>query len=117
MEIISLKGDRLMIKELNTTNFVDTIESQDKLVLIDFWASWCGPCSMMSKRLEELDSEIQDKIIIGKVNIDDEWLLSESYNVKSVPTLMVFYKGQLVDELVGLASKERLKESLNRYLQ
>jgi len=106
-----------MIKELDATNFVNTIETRDKPVLVDFWADWCGPCRMMSGRLQEIDRELQDKAIIAKVNVDEEGLLSESYNIQSIPTMMVFHNGQIVEEFIGLTSKEQLKKSLEKYIQ
>lgn len=104
-----------MIKELNAANFIDTIETPDKPILVDFWADWCGPCRMMSGRLEELSQELSDKAIIAKVNVDDESMLSESYNIKSIPTLMIFRNGEVVEEIVGMTSKERLKSTLEKY--
>ena len=104
-----------MIKELNAANFIDTIETPDKPILVDFWADWCGPCRMMSGRLEELSQELSDKAIIAKVNVDDESMLSESYNIKSIPTQMIFRNGEVVEEIVGMTSKERLKSTLEKY--
>jgi thioredoxin 1 len=106
-----------MIKELTEKNFVDTIETKDKPVLVDFWAEWCGPCRMMSGRLLEIEKELSDKAVIAKVNIDNEELLSDSYNIQSIPTLMVFHNGKIVEEFVGLTSKEQLKKSLEKYIQ
>lgn len=106
-----------MIKNLNAVNFLNVIETKDKPVLVDFWAKWCGPCRMMSKRLEEIDEELLDKAIIAKVNVDDETMLSESYNIQTIPTMMIFHNGQIVDEINGLTSKEKIKRKLERYIQ
>lgn len=106
-----------MIRNVNAADFIDVIEIKDKPVLIDFWAEWCGPCRIMGGRLNEIDSELQDKAVIGKVNIDDEKMLSESYNIQTIPTLMVFHNGKIVEEFIGLTSKERLKNSLEKYMQ
>lgn len=105
-----------MIKELNAANFVGVIETRDKPVLIDFWADWCGPCRMMSSRLEELAGEMKDRAVVAKVNVDDESMLSDSYNVQTIPTLLLFHNGEIVQEFVGLTSKEQIKSTIEKYL-
>lgn len=105
-----------MIKELNAANFVSVIETKDKPVLIDFWADWCGPCRMMSGRLNELAEELKDNAVIAKVNVDDEDMLSQSYNVETIPTLLLFHNGKIVQEFVGLTSKEQLKSTIQKFI-
>ena len=105
-----------MIQELNAANFVSIIETRDKPVLVDFWAEWCGPCKMMSSRIEEVAKELNDKAIIAKVNVDDESMLSESYNIQSIPTMMIFHNGEIVEEIVGLTTKEQLKKTMDKYI-
>ena len=81
----------------------------DKLVVIDLWAEWCGPCSSIGPSVEELAEEYEGRVIIGKYNVDDEAELSIDYKVRSVPTLLFFKNGELVDKIVGAASKAEIK--------
>ena len=105
-----------MIEKLNAANFLNVIENPKKPVLVDFWAEWCGPCKMMSGRIKELEEEMKDKAIVCKVNVDDEGMLSDSYNIQSVPTFLIFKNGQMMEEFVGMASKEQLKKTLEKYI-
>lgn len=81
----------------------------DKLVVIDLWAEWCGPCRSIGPSVEELAEEYEGRAIIGKYNVDDEAELSIDYKVRSVPTLLFFKNGELVDKIVGAASKAEIK--------
>ncbi|CAN7177202.1 thioredoxin [Paenibacillus sp. LjRoot153] len=78
-------------------------------VLVDFWAPWCGPCKMIAPILDELSAELGDTAKIVKINVDDNPESAAKYNVMSIPTLLVFKDGQVVDQLVGFQSKEKLK--------
>jgi thioredoxin 1 len=84
-------------------------ETEAGTVLVDFWAPWCGPCKMIAPILDELSAELGDTAKIVKINVDDNPESAAKYNVMSIPTLLVFKDGQVVDQLVGLQSKERLK--------
>lgn len=106
-----------MIQDLNAANFVDAIETKGKPVMVDFWAQWCGPCKLMSNRIEELAQEMSNKAVITKVNVDEESMISDSYNVQTIPTFMVFHNGEVVEEVVGMVTKEQLKETLSKYIQ
>ncbi len=81
----------------------------DKLVVIDLWAEWCGPCRSIGPSVEELAEEYEGRAVIGKYNVDDEAELSIDYKVRSVPTLLFFKNGQLVDKIVGAAPKAEIK--------
>lgn len=102
---------------LNTTDqsFQQDVE-QGNTVLVDFWAPWCGPCKMIAPVLEELDKEIGDKMTIAKVNVDDNPETSGRFGVMSIPTLMVFKNGEVVDKLVGFQPKEQLLKALEKHL-
>ena len=81
-------------------------------VLVDFWAPWCGPCKAIAPILAELAKELDGKLIIGKVNVDDHGSLAETYGVRAIPTMLLFKDGQLVETLVGMQSKDGLKAKL-----
>jgi len=99
------------IIKITKENFEAEVLNSDKPVLVDFWASWCGPCMMQGPVLDEMAGEY-DNIKIGKINIDEQQELAIKYGVMSIPTLMFFKDGKPTDTLVGLRSKEQLAESL-----
>ena len=81
-------------------------------VLVDFWATWCGPCKMIAPIVKEIADEYDGKILVGKVNVDEEPDLTMQYNVSSIPTLMVFKNGQLVNKAVGYREKDEILKML-----
>jgi thioredoxin 1 len=83
-------------------------------VLVDFWAEWCGPCKMIAPLLDELADEYDGKVKIGKVNIDEQQSLATEYGIRAIPTLLLFNKGQVADQIVGARSKRDFKTSLDR---
>ena len=102
-----------MILEINKTNFDKEVIESDRKVIIDFWATWCNPCRMMHPVLDELEKELGDKVIIGKVNIDNDPELATKFGVMSIPTFIVFENGNIINSSVGMQSKEQLKKLLN----
>jgi len=92
----------------------DTIKKYDTIV-VDCWAPWCGPCRMVAPVIEELASEMQGKIVFGKLNVDENPATSAKHQIMSIPTLLVFKNGNLVDRLVGAYPKEELKKKLEPY--
>ena len=100
------------ITELNADNFESFIATADTTLVVDFWAPWCGPCKAITPILEELSTELSDSVKIGKVNIDDNSALASQFEVRAIPTIKIFKNGSVVDTVVGLASKEDLKQRL-----
>ena len=98
-----------MEKELTALNFKEEVFESEKPVLVDFWATWCGPCRRQAPIVEELAEE---GYAVGKVDVDAQPALAQQYRIMSIPTLLVFKGGQEVKRFVGLTSKEVLKESL-----
>ena len=96
---------------ITSKNFNKEIMESNKPVLIDFFATWCGPCRMQGPVLDEIAAET-DAIKIGKVNVDEEQMLALKFGITSIPTLMLFKDGKEADKLVGLRSKEELKQIL-----
>lgn len=101
----------MAIIDLTKENFQAEITKSDKPVLVDFWAVWCGPCQMMAPILHELETEMPDAQI-GKVNVDEQMDLARQFRVVSIPTLIIFKNGQEVQRMVGVTSKEELKDAL-----
>ncbi len=102
------------IEILTTDNFDAFV--QGKLVLVDFWATWCHPCRLQGPILDEVNSEIGDKVKIGKVNVDENKMLSKTFGIASIPTLLIFKKGQVVERLQGLQQKDQLIAVLKKHM-
>ena len=98
-----------MSLKITTENFAQEVEKSDVPVFVDFWASWCGPCKMMSPVVDEVAEELSGKVKVGKVNVDDEGDLAQKYGIMSIPAFLIFKNGQKVAETVGGRSKEDLK--------
>ena len=98
--------------EITDDNFENTVLKADKFFLLDFWAPWCAPCKMISPVLEELSNEMSSKLTIGKINIDSELQTGTNYGVRGIPFLLLFYKGEVIDQKVGAANKSSIKEWL-----
>tara|TARA_B100000683_G_scaffold234244_1_gene237348 strand:- start:28 stop:351 length:324 start_codon:yes stop_codon:yes gene_type:complete len=101
------------IKNLSLDNFDNEISSSNIPVLVDFWAEWCGPCKSLGPILEEISEDLKDKLQVVKVNLDENQDLAMKYSIRSIPTLLLFKKGELVDTKVGLLPKSDLVEWLD----
>jgi len=102
------------IVTLTVENFDQEVIKSPTPVLVDFWAEWCGPCKMVAPILDELATEYDGKVKIGKVNIDDHQSLASEYGIRAIPTLLLFKDGQVADQIVGLRSKRDFKAKLDR---
>jgi thioredoxin 1 len=100
------------ITELDSSNFDSTVSSGATPVLVDFWAPWCGPCKAIAPILEELANELGDSVKICKVNVDNNSEVASKYEIRAIPTILIFKDGQLADTVVGLTSKDDLKAKL-----
>ena len=107
---------KMEVIKLNNDNFNKEVKESDKVVLVDFYADWCGPCKMMSPIIDKIAEEIGEQAKICKLNVDDAQDIAFEYNVMSIPTLIIFKNGTVFDKLVGLQSKTDLIENLKRAL-
>lgn len=104
------------VKTFTEANFEQEVLQADKPVLVDFWASWCGPCRMVSPLIDQIAEEFQDKAIVGKVNVDEEASLAISYNVMTIPTVIIFKNGEIIDQVSGAYPKAQFEEMLEKAL-
>ena len=95
----------MAVTTITSENFESVVLKSDKTVLLDFWASWCGPCMMMSPIIDEIAEE-NENIVVGKVNVDEQGDLAAEFGIMSIPTFMIFKNGEAVDTVVGTRSKE-----------
>ena len=100
--------------ELTSATFEDTIK--DGVVLVDFWAPWCGPCRMIAPVIEELAEDFEGKAKICKVNTDEEQDIAVKFGIRSIPTILFFKNGEMVEQMVGAASKQAFEDKLNALL-
>ena len=98
---------------LNKENFEKEVLNEEKIVLIDFWATWCGPCQMIAPVIEDIANSQKDKVKVCKVNVDDEQELAIKYGVMSIPTLLFMKNGEPIKTVVGFHSKSELEEIIN----
>jgi len=100
--------------ELNSSNFDSTIA--DGVTLVDFWAPWCGPCRMIAPIIEELAEDFDGKATIAKVNTDEEQDIAIKYGIRSIPTLLFFKNGEMVDQMIGAAGKQVIADKIDALL-
>lgn len=102
--------------KLTKENFEEEVLKSEGVTLVDFWATWCGPCKMIAPVLEEIAKEFEGKVKVGKVNVDEEGELAVKYRVSSIPTLVLFKNGNIVNTTIGFHSKAEIENMLNKVL-
>ena len=103
-----------MIKEINDKNFSEEVTNSDSIVVVDFWAPWCGPCKMLTPVIEELAKEMGKEVKFAKVNVDENPVISSKYRVSSIPTVVIFNKDTVKETMVGFRPKADLKKIIER---
>ena|SRR5689334_15856844 len=105
----------------NVQTFTDGNFEQDVLkagapVLVDFWAEWCGPCKRLAPTVDAIAADYKGKVVVGKLNVDENQAIAERYQIRGIPTLLLFKGGQIVESVVGLAQKDDLKKRIDKHL-
>ena len=105
-----------MVEEIKDQNFSQSIENEPTPVVVDFWASWCGPCKMLSPVIEEVSDELGEKAKFFKLNVDENPVTAAQFKIASIPTVMVFKDGSMVDKFVGFRPKDVIKDTLEKHI-
>ena len=105
-----------MVASITDDNFHEIIKSSDKLILVDFWAEWCSPCKSLAPALEDASNDLAEKIVVYKVNIDENPITPQRYSVRGIPTIIFFRNGEVVDRQVGVLPKSKLYEKIENVL-
>ena len=103
--------------EITDGNFEKLVLKSEKLVIVDFWAEWCGPCKAITPILDEISNEFGDKILVGKVNVDEVKEIPVKYGIRSIPTLLFFSNGEITRQEVGLQSKQTLVDNITQIVE
>ncbi len=103
--------------EITDSNFEKLVLKSEKLVIVDFWAEWCGPCKAITPILDEISNEFGDKVLIGKVNVDEVKEVPVKYGIRSIPTLLFFNNGEITRQEVGLQSKQTLVDNITQIVE
>jgi len=105
-----------MALEINEQNYDELVKNSNQVVLLDFWAQWCGPCRAISPIIEELSTEFDGKAVVGKVDVDNNQDIANNFKIRSIPTILFIKNGEVVDRFVGATTKNVLKEKLEKYM-
>ena len=103
--------------EITDSNFEKLVINSKKVVILDFWAEWCGPCKAITPVLDEISNEFGDKVLIGKVNVDEVKEVPVKYGIRSIPTLLFFNNGEIIRQEVGLQSKQTLVDNITQIVE
>ena len=102
------------IVELNDSSFDTEVINSEKPVLVDFWAPWCGPCKALGPVIEEISNDFVDRVKVGKVNVDENPEISMKFDIRSIPTLLVFKNGKVQDQIIGAVPKSEIEKALEK---
>ena len=105
-----------MAKEITAANFEEVVLKETKPVLVDFWATWCGPCQMVGPVIEEIAEEYEGRAVVGKINVDEQEELAMKYKIMTIPTIMIFKDGEVVEKAVGVKPKKEFCEMIDKQL-
>ncbi len=105
-----------MVKELTDNDFHQEVEKSELPYVVDFWAIWCAPCSLVSPIMEELASEYDGKIKVGKINVDNEIKTANEFGIQNIPTIIIFQRGKEVERIIGAVPKEHIVKKLKKYI-
>jgi thioredoxin 1 len=109
-----MASEKILI--LSDSTFDDTISRTDGPVLVDFWAAWCSPCKIIAPALEELAAELEGKASIAKVDVDSNGDLANRFGIRSIPTLIVFKDGKVVDQMIGAVPKDQIRQLIDKHV-
>jgi len=109
-----MEGTR--VQQFTDQNFAAEVLKSDKPVLVDFWAAWCAPCRMMAPAVEAIAAEYADRVKVGKLDVDENQSVTSRYQIRSIPTLLLFKSGEVQEQYVGVTSKDMLARMLEKYL-
>jgi thioredoxin 1 len=115
-QLKKILGENIMPINLTNENFETEVTKSEMPVLVDFWASWCMPCRMLGPTIDALDAEFQGKVKIAKLNVDENKQLSSKFGIMSIPTVLMFHKGEVVEQFVGVQPKATYADAINKYL-
>jgi thioredoxin 1 len=107
----------LLVSQVIDSTFEEEVLNQKQLVLVDFWAPWCGPCRMVAPVVDDVANEYEGSVKVVKINTDENPSTATEYGIRSIPTLMIFKNGQRVDTVIGAVPKSTLSSTLNKYLE
>ncbi len=105
-----------MAYEFTDATFQAEVLGKEQVTVVDLWAEWCGPCKMMIPIIDELSTEYEGKAVIGKLNVDDNPEVPTQYNVRGIPTFLIFKNGELKDKIVGATTKQALKDKIDSFM-
>lgn len=105
-----------MVKEIKDSDFEQEVIKNSNVSVVDFWAAWCGPCKMLSPVIDEVSEELSGKANFFKVNVDENPIISNTFRIASIPTVMVFKDGKVVDTMVGFRPKQQVKSLIEKHL-
>jgi thioredoxin 1 len=104
------------VQTLTDNNFDQSVIKAEKPVLVDFWAEWCGPCRRLAPTVEELATDFQGRVVVGKLNVDENPGTASRFSIRGIPTLLLFKGGQIVEQVVGLADKASLARLIDKHV-